>query len=103
MPRFSGCVLELWSEDPEEPDFRCDDCDVTIRPDSLELLYFDAEGPVVFGGRAQAAGVFELVCRSRPRTGVLRRAGKESALEGTWEQGESRGTWRVVLPEGALG
>jgi hypothetical protein len=96
-------VLELWSEDPDEPDFRCDDCDVTLLPGALELHYFDDEGPVVFGGRECDPGVFELVCRSRPRTAVLRRSGGDSALEGTWEQGEAQGTWRIVLPPGALG
>ena len=103
MPRFSNCLLELWSEDPEGPDFRCDDCDVTIAAGRLELHYFDDEGPLVFGGQEGAAGVFALVCRSRPRTAQLSRAGNESVLEGTWEEGESKGSWRVVLPDGALG
>ena len=102
MPHFT-CVLAVVTLDPDEADFHCDDCDLRLEGDRLELAYFDDEGPVVFAGVAVEPGVFELVCRSRPRTASLRRLGEESVLEGSWEEGDSRGSWRVLLPPGALG
>lgn len=99
--RFESCSVELRSSTGDVPDFSGDDCDVTLEAGSITVAYFDDEGPVVFGGREASPGRFELVCRSRPRVATLERRGQ--AFEGSWEEQESRGSWRIVLPPDFVG
>ena len=82
------------------PVFEDDDVELKQQGDVLNVLYWDDEGPVVFGGTLQEDGRFDLVCRSRPRTATLRWADDRRSLEGTWWQGDERGTWTIVLGDG---
>jgi hypothetical protein len=102
LPQFSNCVLEVVCEAGHEADFRCDDCDLGLDAGSITVTYFDDQGPLVFGGHETSPGCFELVCRSRPRVASLERC-EANAFEGSWEEGEAHGCWRIVLPSGPVG
>ena len=80
------------------PEFDDDDCEVRLEGAALTVSYFDDEGPVVFVGSASAErGHFELVCRSRPRRGTLRRSDDGHLLRGSWQEGDLRGRWEISL------
>ena len=100
MPQFSNCLLEVASEAGDDADFRCEDCDLEFEAGSITVTYFDDQGPLVFGGHETSPGCFELVCRSRPRVATLRRS-EANAFEGSWEEGDEHGRWRIVLPSQA--
>ena len=102
MPQFSNCLLEVACEAGDEPDYHCDDCDVGLDAESITVMYFDDQGPVVFAGHETSPGSFELVCRSRPRVATLERS-EGNVLTGSWEEGEAHGRWRIVLPSGSGG
>jgi hypothetical protein len=74
------------------------DCELRAEPGELLLTWFDDGGPVVWVGRETAPGSYALVCRSRPRAGVLELAGDARRLHGSWRERDRRGTWSVELP-----
>ena len=96
MPEWSACTIELRTLD-DEPIFVDDDCDVSLEDGSIRITYFDEEGPVVFAGRDDGSGCFELVCRSRPRKGSLRFDKDRARLEGEWGEREQAGRWIILL------
>lgn len=96
MPRFLACRTEVRFDDGS-PAFVDDDADVEIDDGRILLCYFDDCGAVVLQGREKEPGRFELVARSRPRKARLTR--NEGVLEGTWYEGDSTGSLRVVLAE----
>ena len=100
---WEGCRVAVYAADASL-EWEDDDVEVKQRGERLEILYWDEEGPVLFGGRSTDDGLYELVCRSRPRTATLRWSEPGRRLEGSWEQGEESGSWQIVLgpvhPEG---
>lgn len=94
--RFERCRIEVRAADGS---IECEDDDAEVRLDGdrLEILYWDDEGPVLFGGGVASDGSFELVCRSRPRTGTLAWASPGRRLAGEWRQGGESGRWEVEL------
>lgn len=94
--RFERCRIEVRAPDGS---IECEDEEAEVRRDGerLEVLYWDDQGPVLFGGAARADGSFELVCRSRPRTGTLAWASPGRRLEGDWRQGDESGRWEIEL------
>ena len=64
---------------------------------SMFVLYWDEEGPVAFSGGLEADGSFRLSCRSRPRRARLAWGEDRTYLEGSWEQGDERGSLRIEL------
>ena len=80
--------------------FEDDDVEVKQQGDAMSVVYWDDDGPVVFGGLLRSEGRFELVCRSRPRTATLHWAEDRRSLEGTWREGDEQGTWTILLGDG---
>lgn len=101
MPKFEDCRIEVKYSGDDAPDFDSDDCELTLDSGTIAVVYFDNEGAVIFAGHETTPGCFELVCRSRPRVASLERRG--DTLEGSWEEPEARGSWRILLPSGAVG
>ncbi len=94
MPRYLACRAEVGFDDGS-PVFTDDDVDVEIEDGRMLLTYFDDQGAVVFQGREEAPGRFELTARSRPRKAQLQRTG--GALEGSWQEGDVTGSLHIVL------
>jgi len=96
---WSGCTVEILDEGGRAL-FRDGDCDVQLEGGELLVCYWDEAGAVVFAGRADASGGYELWCRSRPRRAALRASPGGAGFEGSWREGDARGTWRIHLPGG---
>ncbi len=94
MPRFLACRAVVGFDDGS-PVFTDEDVDVTIEDGRILLTYFDDQGPVVFEGREEAPGHYELTARSRPRKAQLLRTG--DLLDGSWQEDDSTGTLRIEL------
>ncbi len=94
MPRFLACRAVVGFDDGS-PVFTDDDVDVSIEDGRILLTYFDDQGAVVFEGREEAPGHYELTARSRPRRAQLRRT--DDVLEGSWREGNSTGSLRIEL------
>ena len=94
MPRFLACRAVVGFDDGS-PVFTDDDVDVTIADGRILLTYFDDQGAVVFEGREEAPGQYQLTARSRPRKAQLLRT--EDVLEGSWREGDSTGSLRIEL------
>ena len=93
---WEGCRVEVVTEAGGSR-FDDDDCDVRLEGDQLVVTYWDENGAVVFDGSRDEGGVFDLWCRSRPRRAELHFCEENRALEGSWSERESRGTWRIEL------
>jgi len=93
---WEGCRVAVHAADASL-EWEDDDVEVKQIGERLEVLYWDEEGPVLFGGRCTDDGLYELVCRSRPRTATLRWAETGRRLEGSWHQGSESGSWQIVL------
>ena len=63
------------------------------------LFYWDDRGAMVFEGREQEGGAFELRARTRPRTARLALAADRRVLEGTWCERDESGELRIELGE----
>ena len=100
MPRYLACRAEVGFDDGS-PVFTDDDVDVEIEDGRMLLTYFDDQGAVVFQGREEAPGRYELIARSRPRRAQLLHTG--SVLEGSWQEGDSTGSLRIELTTGETG
>ncbi len=96
MPRYLACRAEVGFDDGT-PVFTDDDVDVELGDGHILLVYFDDQGAVVFQGREEAPGRYELTARSRPRKAQLVRTG--STLEGSWQEGENTGSLRIELTQ----
>jgi hypothetical protein len=96
---WQGCRVLVHASDAVL-EFEDDDVEVKQVGDVINVVYWDDDGPVVFGGVRQDEGSFDLVCRSRPRTATLRWADDGRRLEGTWRQGDEQGTWVIVVHDG---
>ena len=94
MPRFFACRADVGFDDGS-PMFTDEDADVEIEDGRILLTYFDERGAVVFQGREEAPGRYELTARSRPRRANLTRSG--DVLEGSWRQGDQTGSLRIEL------
>ena len=96
MPRFLACRAEVGFDDGS-PAFTDDDVDVEIEEGRILVAYFDDQGAVIFQGREEEPGRFELIARSRPRKARLVRS--DGVLEGSWWEADLRGTLRIELAE----
>ena len=94
MPRYLACRAEVGFDDGT-PVFIDDDVDVELGDGHILLVYFDDQGAVVFQGREEAPGRYELTARSRPRKAQLVRT--EDVLEGSWQEGDRTGSLRIEL------
>ncbi len=94
MPRFLACRAEVGFDDGR-PAFTDEDVDVEIEDGRILLTYFDERGAVVFQGREEAPGRYELIARSRPRRANLTRT--DDVLEGSWREGDETGWLRIEL------
>jgi hypothetical protein len=101
MPHFTGCRVVVAFDDGR-PAAEDDDADLQLGDGKLLLAYWDEQGAVVLAGAEGEPGCFELLARSRPRHGTLRREGAR-VFTGRWFQGEECGTLRVELPAGSVG
>ena len=59
MPRYLACRAEVGFDDGT-PVFTDDDVDVELGDGHILLVYFDDQGAVVFQGREEAPGRYEL-------------------------------------------
>ena len=91
-----GCRVEVGFGD-ERPPVVDEDGDLHVQGDRLLLSYWDDQGAVVFVGEREGER-FNLMARSRPRRGELRRE-SASVFIGAWAEGSDGGSLRVVLPE----
>lgn len=82
----------------EEPAFEADDAEVWLEAAWILVSYFDDDGMVVFEGRADGEGGYELAARSRPWRAFLRpMADAPGSFAGEIDaQGESV-AWQLVL------
>jgi hypothetical protein len=96
MPHYTACRVLVGFDDgrPAQED---DDADLQLGDGELLLSYWDDEGIVVLVGDEREPGEYELLARSRPRRGTLRRDDAHT-FTGEWEQGDECGTVRVELP-----
>ena len=99
---FEGCRVVVLSESGDVL-FDDDDCDLRVEPTQLVVSYWDDLGAVVFSGRADDNGLYDLWCRSRPRRAELRYEQGDRAFEGTWREEDQCGSWRIALPAGGPG
>ena len=102
MPHYTPCRVVAAFDDGRPAD-EDDDADLQLG-DGGELLlsYWDERGAVVLVGAEEAPGRYELLARSRPRRGTLRREGAR-VFTGRWFEGEECGTLRVELPASSDG
>ena len=98
MPIYRDCRVEVVCVEPGScVAFDVDDADLRLDADGLELSFWDEEGAYVFNAPPNAEGHYQLVCRSRPRTGTLHRPTDEPWFVGAWRERDQRGYWRVQL------
>ena len=96
MAVWQGCRV-LVRDSSETLEFEDDDVELTIEEGSIRVVYWDDEGPVVFGGTVGDGEEFALVCRSRPRTATLSWSADQRSLVGVWSQGDEQGSWTIVV------
>ncbi len=77
--------------------FSSDECDVRIEDTRLVVSYWDDDGAVVFAGRANEGGRFELWCRTRPIRAELAKSADGARLSGSWTQDDESGPWSIDL------
>ncbi len=91
-----NCRVEVRSSAGELV-FTSDDCDVRFDGDQLVVSYWDDDGAVVFAGRANEGGRFELWCRTRPIRAELAKSADGARLSGTWSRDDESGPWSIDL------
>jgi hypothetical protein len=96
LPSWSNCKIEIFSGDGT---VAWEDATAEVRLDEREIVvsYFDEDGPVVYVGRNRGTRRFDLACRSRARRATLERSADGVLLDGTWLEGDDKGTWKVSL------
>jgi hypothetical protein len=94
---FESCHVVVYAADGQVL-FDDRDCDVRVEPSQIVISYWDDQGAIVFSGRANDEGLYDLWCRSRRRRAEMRYAEESHAFEGTWREDEERGSWRIALP-----
>ena len=74
-------------------------CEVRITGDQIVVSYETDEGHTVYAGSEKAAGHYILESESPAGRATLHRLPDSLILEGYWEEGGSKGMWRIQLGE----
>ena len=74
-------------------------CEVRITDDQIVVSYETDEGHTVYAGSENTAGHYILESESPAGRATLHRLPDSLILEGYWEEGGSKGMWRIQLGE----
>jgi len=74
-------------------------CEVRITGDQIVVSYETDDGYTVYAGSEKAPGHFILESDSPAGRATLHRLPDSLILEGYWEEGGSKGMWRIQLGE----
>lgn len=70
---------------------------VRLSEDEIEVTYDDDEGAVCYRGKSKGSGHFELHAPERDGKASLHCFPDSQVLEGYWQEGGTRGMWRIRL------
>ena len=95
MPVWSDCKADIIYYD-EEADID-EPCEVRIDKDEIIVSYDDEDGPVVYKGKNNGNGHFNLKAPEINGQASLHRFKDGEILEGFWIEGSNKGMWRIRL------
>jgi hypothetical protein len=81
----------------ETPAFEDEECVVRIEEDVIEVGYDDEEGNVIYKGKNDSCGHFELICPERSGRATLHMFKDGKILDGYWIEGGYKGFWSIEL------
>lgn len=70
---------------------------VRLYDDHIEVAYDDDEGAVCYRGGNNGDGHFDLTAPERRGSASLHRLLNKPFIEGYWQEGGTRGMWRIHL------
>lgn len=72
-------------------------CEVRIDGDLIVVSYEDDDGVVIYKGKSQGAGHFQLTAPERNAKATLHMFEGSKILEGFWIEEGYKGFWRITL------
>jgi hypothetical protein len=81
----------------ETPAIEDDDCVARIDEKSIEISYDDEDGNVIYRGKNDGSGHFELNCPERNGHASLHMFKNGKFVDGYWVEGGYKGFWRIEL------
>jgi len=97
MPIWSNCRVDILYFNAEaDLDMQCE---VKIETDSVSMVVFydEGDGPVVYKGKNNGDGHFELNSPEVNGQTSLHMSGNSKILEGFWMEDGLKGMWRIRL------
>ncbi len=70
---------------------------VRLSDQTIEVAYDDDDGAVCYRGKNEGNGHFKLTAPERSGQASLHCFPESHFMEGYWQEGESRGMWRIQL------
>ena len=96
MPVWKNSLMTTVYFD-DTPADEAEECVVRIEGDVIEISYDDEEGNVIYRGKNDSSGHFELTCFERSGRATLHMFKDGKFLDGYWIEGGYKGFWRIEL------
>jgi hypothetical protein len=95
MPTWKNSSMDTFMQGEQSS------CEVRITVFEIAVSYDDGQGLISYKGKEVAPGHFELTSAETGGKASLHRSPDNEWLEGSWNEGEQEGMWRIRLGEPA--
>jgi hypothetical protein len=97
MATWNNCIADILYYDETPADTNDDGYIVRMTDDTIEVAYDGEDGPVCYRGRNSGDGHFDLVAPEVDGRASLHFFPNSHFMEGYWQEGDTRGMWRIAL------
>lgn len=97
MEIWKNCTADVLYYDERPAYINDEGYIVRLYDDRIEVAYDDDEGAVLYQGKNKGDGHFDLAAPERNGRASLHFFPNSHFMEGYWQEGDSRGMWRIHL------